>query len=474
MSYPLSLSPFLAPTASGNAFERRTLHPWMDRRPMPLADPEAHYAAQLAQAAGPRLVYVHIPFCINHCLFCGFYRNKAEHGAMSAYVDHLIAEIEQDGARIGATDHPVEAIFLGGGTPTALSARDLHRILTALRRTLPLTDDCEVTVEGRVAGFDTEKVDACLDAGANRFSIGIQSFDTALRRRMGRKASEAEAVAFLADLVARDQAAVVCDLIYGLPGQTDETWRRDVALCNEIGLDGVDLYCLTMQPDSPLARSIDKGALPPAADDMTAQRRYRQGEEILEHSGWRRLSQAHWSRTDKERNRYNRATKQGRDCLAFGAGAGGMLQGYRFMNGGDVAGYQDSLDAGRKPVMAALSPARHHVARGLIMDALETGTLDLARLATAVEAGFAAAIAPLLDHWNKTGLIRRQDDMVTLTTTGRYWHNNLASVLFQAISAYVDGPETAPTSHAIPGMPPVGRHPSPRTSGLPHAASHHP
>jgi oxygen-independent coproporphyrinogen-3 oxidase len=312
MAYPLDFSRhFLSLRESaGQPFVRRVLHPWMDRRPVPLADPAARYAALLAGSTEPRLAYVHIPFCANHCLFCGFYRNKSDDAAMGIYVDHVIREIAQDAARPGVADRPIAAVFLGGGTPSALSAEDLHRLLSALHDNLPLAPDCEITVEGRVAGFDDERVDACLAAGANRFSLGIQSFDTSLRRRMGRKASESEATAFLAGLVARERAAIVCDLIYGLPGQTDAVWNRDVSLCDDIGLDGVDLYCLTLQPDSPLALSIAKGSLPPSASDDVAEHRYRLGDATLAARGWTRLSQAHWGRTAKERNIYNRATKR--------------------------------------------------------------------------------------------------------------------------------------------------------------------
>lgn len=459
MAHPLDFARHLISLGepSGQPFVRRVLHPWMDRRPVPLANPEEKYAALLADSTGPRLAYLHIPFCANHCLFCGFYRNRSNDASMRTYVDHLIREIEQDAVRPGVADRPIQAVFLGGGTPSALSADDLHRLLSALRRHLPLATDCEITVEGRVAGFDAEKVDACLAAGANRFSLGIQSFDTSLRRRMGRKASEAEAAAFLAELVARGRAAIVCDLIYGLPGQTDAIWNRDVSLCDEIGLDGVDLYCLTLQPESPLALSIAKGSLPPAANDGVAERHYRLGDATLAARGWTRLSQAHWGRTAKERNIYNRATKRGTDCLAFGAGAGGMLQGHRFMIDADVGAYQTRVDAGEKPIMAMLAPSPHHAARGLVMDGLERGEIGFAELDACVEPGFVAALHPLLRNWSDAGLVSSAEARLMLTPSGRYWHNNLAAVLFQLIGAYLDGVPPLPEIQG--GRPGLGGHP---------------
>lgn len=458
MAYPLSFAGLVADSAATDRpFERRILHPWMDRRPVLLPEPDRVYPELLKSATGERLAYVHIPFCSNHCLFCGFYRYKADDVALSAYADHVVADIEREAEREGGVGRAVSAIYLGGGTPSALSARDLHRILKALHR-LPLTRDCEITVEGRVAGFDDERIEACLDAGANRFSIGIQSFDTTLRHRMGRRASQKEAVDFLRRLVARDRAAVVCDLIFGLPGQTDEVWQRDVALCRDIGLDGVDLYCLTLQSGSPLAQAIGKGALPPPADDLTAERRYIEGGADLEAAGWVRLSQAHWGRTARERNRYNSATKGGADCLAFGAGAGGALAGHRFMLEGDVTAYQERVARGEKPVAGLLAPPRHKTARDLVMSGLEDGAIDLRKLDAVVEAGFSSALAPLLERWSAQALVQNNDTTLRLTPKGRYWHNNLAGVLFGLISAYVDGPQSTPAGPP-PGIGHPGGHP---------------
>lgn len=472
MAHPLLLDSYLHHSRDGRdlPFPRRVLHPWMNGRPTVIPDAGATYATLLPQATGERFAYLHIPFCTNRCLFCGFYRNKAEQQAISTYVDHLIREIEQDATRPGVADHPISAVFIGGGTPSALSAEDLTRLLTSLRQTLPLAPDCEITVEGRVAGFTAEKIDACLDAGANRFSIGIQSFDTTLRRRMGRKASGEDAVSFLRDLVARDRASIVCDLIYGLPGQTDSIWQRDVELCADIGLNGVDLYCLTLQPDSPLALSIKKGALPAAADHPEALHRYEIGEETLARAGWTRLSQAHWGRTKDERNRYNQGTKQGFDCLAFGAGAGGMLNGHRFMQEGDAGTYQSRVTAGEKPIMAMLAPTPQHKIRGVIMDGVERGILDLNHLDALGEAGFSTAIRPLLCHWQELGLANISGQCLELTRSGRYWNNNMAADLFTLIETYIDGPRPAQGMHTMPGMPP---HAGQTKPNHPHAGAHH-
>ncbi len=108
------------------------------------------------------------------------YQNRFNEDACAHYTDALIRENNGSGQRI-ASVCPIDAVDFGGDA-FALSAHDLARIITTLREKLPLAPDCEITIEGRVLNFDAERIDACLDAGANRFSIGIQSFNSKIRK----------------------------------------------------------------------------------------------------------------------------------------------------------------------------------------------------------------------------------------------------------------------------------------------------
>jgi oxygen-independent coproporphyrinogen-3 oxidase len=186
-------------------------------------------------------------------------------------------------------------------------------------------------------------------------------------------------------------------------------------------------------------------------------RRYREGGEILDAAGWHRISQAHWRRTEREGNRYNNATKAGADCLAFGAGAGGMLAGHRFMQDADTARYLTRVTSKEKPLGAMLAPTPHHRVCGMVMESLEAGMLDLQGLDRMVtEPGFIAALKPLLDYWASQELVRQERDKLHLTVTGRYWYNNIAAQLFTLIGTYIDGPQAAPPADGHPGGHPAG------------------
>jgi anaerobilin synthase len=415
---------------------RRPLMPWTDQAPVKPGDIPALWETLTGSVRvgdstkRPRVVYVHIPFCANHCLFCGFYRHRAEPETLRAYVDALIEEIGSDAARPGVRAVPISALYLGGGTPSAVAADDLGRLLTALRTHLPLAEDCEITVEGRVAGFTTDKIDACIAAGANRFSIGIQTFDTGLRRRLGRRASGAEARAFLTALSARP-AAVVIDLIFGLPGQNDDAWCADLDVASALALDGIDLYALHQVPHAPLAAAVERGKLSPPATIGEQAGRYAEGMARLTARDWWPLSNSHLARTRRERNRYNLLVKQGADCLAFGAGAGGSFGPFSFSLHADLDAWHAASARGEKPIASLRLAAPGQPLRHRLSGTIEIGRLDLPAITAGLDPALAERLATLCAQWQRAGLLVPDGKALALTTAGRFWSPNLLRALHQ-------------------------------------------
>jgi len=408
---------------------KRAVHPFTGMSPVDPADLPAHWARMHgAPRSGRTVAYVHIPFCENHCLFCGFYQNpwRADDGA--PYVDAVIAQIRAFAETPARDGPPLQAVYLGGGTPTALSASDIARLVGAIRRHLPLVADCEITLEGRIHSFDIAKARAACDAGVSRISLGVQSFSEAIRRPLGRKAGHAEVTGLLADLVRLDRAAVVVDLIYGLPGQHPEDVAEDVRLCAGLGLDGLDLYSLNLIPGTPLLAAIEKGKMRPA-DAATLGAAFTAGEEAAEAEGWHSISTTHWQGSLRERNVYNLAIKTGADCLAFGAGAGGFMHGLNYRITSDLGEFAArGGDAGacltrgmmRQPDCAPITNAiKAGMERGLLD--LAPATAALARLRPDGRKGLAEHLAPLLAQWTETGLLQPFHRFHRLTRAGRFW-----------------------------------------------------
>lgn len=386
-----------------------------------------------------RAAYINVPFCRKQCLYCGFFMHTLRHGDSSCYTDALLKEMKQVSGLSAVTSHPIHAVYMGGGTPTALDAGDLKRLIEAVRRLFPLADDCEITVEAKAADFEEEKVRACVAGGANRFSIGVQSFHTKVRQQVGRTLNRTEVLEMLrtlTDLV--DNSAIVIDLMYGLPDQTMTIWEDDLrTLIEETRIDGADLYQLNVFKDSLLSRAVNKGTLPPPADISCQAEMFLKGREMMTAAHFRRLSMSHWGRTSRERNLYNTFIRCGATCIPLGCGAGGRLHGHYFFQKRDLKSYYRDINAGEKPLAAAIIlPAYSPLFRNLVGQ-MEKGKVNLTALGQQHGFDLEVIFSPLLKQWEQTGLIKRQGNgRIELTVAGEFWNVNLAQFLIDYFQHY--------------------------------------
>lgn len=382
-----------------------------------------------------RSLYLHVPFCRQRCSYCPFYLMSYREDDAAAYVDLLLRDIELTASQIPAFDADsggeYQAIFFGGGTPSDLSGEQLARLLRALRRHFPLSRDCEITVEGRVVGFEADKAQACRDAGATRISLGVQCFDTKVRQGVGRIANEAEVCRAMEALGAIDGLALNIDLIYGLPGQNMDIWQRDLERVNALGgIRGVDIYELKKIPGSPLARAQSMGRVPRGEGLAQRAQMYAMGAQMLESAGWERLSCCHWGRDGNRQNRYNVYAKSGASCLPFGCCSGGRI-GLLTMGGPqDVKDYRKMLDRGEKPLASARRVSDFALLHDRIAGQLEFGRLD----PESVQPGLRAYLLPLLEQWTRSGLLEQgRGAGWGLTLAGRFWIKEISSRLALAL-----------------------------------------
>ena len=388
--------------------------------PMPRPQWQNIWKKKLPHAADvDALAYLHIPFCANHCVFCGFYRNAWKDSQSSVYTDKIIEEMAAE-AEVRTGNGKIRAVYFGGGTPTALLTEDLVRLIRACYQYLPLAEDCEFTIEGRMSHFDLEKAQACIEVGANRISIGVQTFNTAIRRRLGRKHSGDEAFEYLAKLCELD-AVIVADLMFGLPNQTDDVWQNDIARAAELPLSGLDTYAFNLYPMLPINRMIEKGAFPtPPGFDIQADQ-YAYTVETLLEKGWEQVSNSHFAYPGRgERNRYNTLIKSDIPCLAFGSGAGGNFGGFSYQVQGDLESYlatpkgekNIAFMSGHSPNKALLSKVQHDIETGRLNPLLFDGN---------------KAAQKLIAQWQEMQLFKEpnSDGIIRLNTSGRYWSPTL-------------------------------------------------
>ena len=239
-------------------------------------------------------LYLHIPFCQRKCPYCDFNTYAGLNRLFEPYTAALVREIELAGASRGRP--AVKTIFLGGGTPTVLPARLLRDILDACHRAFDVQPDAEITSEANPGTVDVDRFAALREIGVNRLSMGVQSFDDAELQFLGRihSADEVETAFNAARLAGFDN--INLDVIYGLPGQSPETWRRTLRRALELGPEHFSLYSLVVEEGTPFAEWAEAGRIGYPDSDLAADL-YELAEEVLDPAGYVQYEISNWART---------------------------------------------------------------------------------------------------------------------------------------------------------------------------------
>lgn len=439
--YALTVGKKSGDPLTGAFTKKRVVHPGV--RGEVIAPPERMERwNQLLEAPAdntrPRAAYFHIPFCSRMCLYCGFFQNYTQEERETAYVDRLIHELSAVHGRPYFSGAPIQTVYIGGGTPSALSAANVKRLLKAIDLYVPLANDYELTLEARANDLTADKMEAWFAGGVNRVSVGVQSFDTGIRQMIGRIDDGKTVIERLRHLASYRQAAVVIDLIYGLPGQTTAKLLEDLAVVDTLPIDGMDLYQLNLFDTSPLKKAIDAGKLPPAAATSEQAAMYAAAETYLADRAYVKKSNCHWAKSSRERNLYNLLSKCGAELFPFGAGAGGNIGGYSFYLQRDLAKYLQSVDAGDKPMMVMMGQSPSQELHNDILMQLEQGYFDLDSLALK-HGEVVSQLGGMLAIWEENGLLKRGAALSRLTLAGRFWQMNIAQSLLECAETLLEG-----------------------------------
>ncbi len=266
----------------------------------------------------PLALYVHSPWCVRKCPYCDFNSHPARGPIPErAYVDALLADLEQDLPRVWG--RRMESVFIGGGTPSLLSAEALDRLLSGLRARLPLRPDVEITLEANPGAVERSQFAEFRAAGINRLSIGVQSFDDGQLQQLGRIHNRRDAFAAAEAAHAAGLDNFNLDLMFGLPGQTVAQALADIANATALQPAHLSYYQLTIEPNTAFHHA------PPTlpSDEITDQIQC-QAQAALARQGYQRYEVSAYARPDR-RCRHNLNYWEFGDYLGIGAGAHGKL-----------------------------------------------------------------------------------------------------------------------------------------------------
>jgi oxygen-independent coproporphyrinogen-3 oxidase len=307
----------------------------------------------LARFQTPRAAYIHIPFCAHKCGYCDF----ASVAGMDDLADRYLAALEVEMARAGEP-HEVDTIFIGGGTPTRLTSRQLERLLAMTRRWFPLTEGGEWTVEANPGTLDRDKVAVMADGGVERVSLGAQSFRPETLAVLERNHGPEEVVRAL-ELVRPRFRRWSIDLIFGVPGSTLQDWKRDLESGLALEPDHLSCYGLVYEKGTALWKSWNAGRVT-ALDEETERGMYEHTIDRLGGEGLAMYEISNFARPGHE-SRHNLVYWANEPYFGVGLGAARFVGGVRASNTRDLPAYIRRIESGGDPTgpSECLDPEAH-------------------------------------------------------------------------------------------------------------------
>ncbi len=301
--------------------------------------------------SAPSSLYIHIPFCRSKCSYCDFFSVPEPGTLPDRYVDALCRNITYRCRQFCVSR--LDTVYIGGGTPSLLSWEQLTRILSAVRDAAALSKDAEITMEANPADVTPEMLSFLSDAGVNRLSVGIQAVDEKVLAVLGRR-SDAERVEQAlklletewlpdAEMLSKDGSPaqrhrLSLDLISGLPGLSDEDFRRGVERVMATGADHISLYSLMLEEGTRLEKQVSEGIV--AYSDDANDRQWIMGRDMLVAAGYAQYEVSNFARPGFE-SRHNTTYWHMNDYLGAGAGGTGTVGEYRWTEKADIASYTE-------------------------------------------------------------------------------------------------------------------------------------
>ncbi len=359
-------------------------------------------------------LYIHIPFCQHICPYCGFYKHQPGKLANRAFIEALLSEAKQ---RADSVSTPIQTVYFGGGTPSLLSPTHLSLLCEGLHDVFDLGAVSEWTLEANPATFDLSKAQLMRQLGANRISLGIQSFQAPTLETLGRDHSRDDAIGAYEILREAGFDNVSIDLMFSIPGQTEALWQADLDQAVSLDPNHISAYNLTYEEDTEFLKRHQQGELD-SDEERDAVSFYR-AIDFLEESGYRHYEISNYAKPGHE-SQHNQSYWHGADYLGLGPGAVSTLAGERWKTIPDTAAYvrasQSGLDT-RTDIEILSDEDRRIEAIALQLRTSKGLPIDRVPLPNSVEA------------LTEQGLIVEKDGRLILTREGKALADPIAAAL---------------------------------------------
>ena len=368
-------------------------------------------------------IYIHIPFCRTKCNYCHFVIRPWKAATADRYRKALVREIGQFFAR-GQWTEEVDSIYFGGGTPSLVPVEDIYEILATCKGSLPVSRDCEISLESNPGTLSADKVNSYNQMGINRVSIGAQSFDDDELASLGRDHTGDQVTESVGLLRQCRIENVNLDLMLGLPGQTEECWSRDMTSLAAIAPPHISLYMLDLHERSPLFHQVAKGRCTIPGDDLIADM-YLCALTRFADCGYEQYEISNFAQAGYQ-CRHNLKYWLREPVLGFGVGSHSYDGRRRYANFRSMDAYLETVERGEEPVEWREDVKAPRAFEEMMFLGLRLNRgLDWQRVSREYDSRQLEKFESSLREMTEEGLLEWQDSVIRLTPRGMLLSNEV-------------------------------------------------
>lgn len=370
-------------------------------------------------------IYIHIPFCNHICYYCDFNKVFIENQPVDDYVSALGREYQAFAEDLG--QETIQTIYVGGGTPSSLNEEQIAQVFEQLYPYIQLSPEPEISFEINPNDITQDKLAMLKAQGVNRLSIGVQTFNNELLRKIGRKHTAEEAIAGIQ--LARDMGFdnLSMDLIFALPNQTLADFKQSLRQALALDLPHYSIYSLILEKKTVFYNLMRQGKLPLPSQDLEAEM-FQVAIDAMEESGRRHYEISNYGLPGYE-SRHNLAYWDNAEYFGFGAGAHGYLDGWRYQNHGPIQHYLEAVaDQGQAVLRRQELSLEQRIEEEMFLGLREAGGVSRARFKADFGIDLYDLYSEPIDQLLDMGLITLDEDHIALSHHGLF----LGNEVFQA------------------------------------------
>lgn len=368
-----------------------------------------------------KAAYIHIPFCHHICHYCDFNKVFMKGQPVDEYLQSLEKEME---LTVKGDKSVLETVFVGGGTPTALNEKQLEKLVDGINRQLKIDSRTEYTFEANPGDLSKEKLAILKNAGVNRLSFGVQTFNDELLKKIGRshRAQDVFESIEAAKTIGFENISV--DLIYSLPGQTKQDVIDSIHTALSLGLVHYSGYSLIIEPKTVFYNLMQKGKLLIPGEDAEAEM-YETLMEQMELHGLYQYEISNFAVPGFE-SRHNLTYWNNEEYYGFGAGAHSYVNGMRQSNYGPLKKYMEPLAKGELPIMDAHQVSRmEKIEEEMFLGLRKTEGVSIRHFQEKFQENPLQLFEKQLGEWANKGLLKTENERIFLTRQGRLLGNEV-------------------------------------------------